>query len=166
MASRKRQMTRRDAASDDDDEERPQIKKMKPVLTAKSSSTDASKSKTDTNGELYWEISRQRRVTVSSFRGKTMINIREYYEKDGQHLPGKKGISLTLEQFNALIGILPDLEDAVRQKGDTIDRPEYCSLATNNNDDDEMQEVGGEHVGDKNKVTPEKNIEATSEEDS
>jgi hypothetical protein len=31
-----------------------------------------------------------RRVTISSFRGKTQVNVREYYEKDGQELPGKK----------------------------------------------------------------------------
>ena len=31
-----------------------------------------------------------RRVTVSTFRGKTLVNVREYYEKDGQELPGKK----------------------------------------------------------------------------
>jgi hypothetical protein len=47
-------------------------------------------SKTDSNGDRYWEISKMRRVTVSSFRGKTMVNIREYYAKDGQELPGKK----------------------------------------------------------------------------
>lgn len=48
------------------------------------------KPKTDNNGDPYWEISRMRRVTVSTFRGKTLVNIREYYEKDGQELPGKK----------------------------------------------------------------------------
>lgn len=47
-------------------------------------------SKVDANGDRYWEISKMRRVTVSSFRGKTMVNIREYYEKDGRELPGKK----------------------------------------------------------------------------
>lgn len=47
-------------------------------------------SKVDANGDRYWEISKMRRVTISSFRGKTMVNIREYYEKDGQELPGKK----------------------------------------------------------------------------
>lgn len=46
--------------------------------------------KIDANGDKYWEISKMRRVTVSIFRGKTMVNIREYYEKDGQELPGKK----------------------------------------------------------------------------
>lgn len=46
--------------------------------------------KEDSNGDIYWEISKMRRVTISSFRGKTMVNIREYYEKDGEELPGKK----------------------------------------------------------------------------
>lgn len=46
--------------------------------------------KLDANGDRYWEISKMRRVTISTFRGKTMVNIREYYEKDGQELPGKK----------------------------------------------------------------------------
>ena len=27
---------------------------------------------------------------ISEFKGKNMINIREYYEKDGEALPGKK----------------------------------------------------------------------------
>lgn len=46
--------------------------------------------KIDANGDRYWEISKMRRVTISSFRGKKMVNVREYYEKDGQELPGKK----------------------------------------------------------------------------
>ncbi|KAH8425655.1 transcriptional coactivator p15/PC4 family protein [Aspergillus melleus] len=51
--------------------------------------------KIDSNGDKYWEISKMRRVTISTFRGKTMVNIREYYEKDGQELPGKKVSSLS-----------------------------------------------------------------------
>ena len=48
------------------------------------------------------ELSRNRFVSVSEFRGKKLVNIREYYEKDGEQLPGRKGISLTLEQWNKL----------------------------------------------------------------
>jgi Transcriptional Coactivator p15 (PC4) len=44
----------------------------------------------DTDGNEYWEISKMRRVTISEFKGKRMVNIREYYEKDGKDLPGKK----------------------------------------------------------------------------
>lgn len=31
-----------------------------------------------------------RRVAISEFKGKRMVNIREFYEKDGKDLPGKK----------------------------------------------------------------------------
>jgi hypothetical protein len=59
---------------------------------AKTSSSGASSStqKTDSNGDIYWDISSHRRVTISEFRGKSLVSIREYYEKDGQELPGKK----------------------------------------------------------------------------
>ena len=42
------------------------------------------------DGEIFWELSGKRRVGVSEFKGNTMVNIREYYEKDGGMLPGKK----------------------------------------------------------------------------
>lgn len=48
--------------------------------------------KVDMSGDNYWDLSKSRRVTVSNFRGKAMVNIREYYEKDGHELPGKKVI--------------------------------------------------------------------------
>lgn len=82
--------------SDDSMDERStggQSKKTKTETTGNDSTC-----KTDANGDRYWEISKNRRVTVSTFRGKTMVNIREYYEKDGQELPGKK-VSLTLMSF-------------------------------------------------------------------
>lgn len=50
----------------------------------------AGQSQVDSEGNQYWEISKMRRVTISEFKGKRMVNIREYYEKDGKDLPGKK----------------------------------------------------------------------------
>ncbi|KAK5128197.1 hypothetical protein LTR16_002603 [Cryomyces antarcticus] len=44
----------------------------------------------DESGCEFWEISKTRRVQISEFRGKNLISIREYYEKDGKMLPGKK----------------------------------------------------------------------------
>lgn len=60
------------------------------VRSKKAKVNTTAEAKTDSNGDRYWEISKMRRVTISSFRGKTQVNVREYYEKDGQELPGKK----------------------------------------------------------------------------
>ncbi|PGH30656.1 hypothetical protein GX50_06565 [[Emmonsia] crescens] len=85
----------------------------------------ASETKVDSNGDFYWNISRLRRLTVSSFKGRTMVSVREYYEKDGQELPGKKGISMPLEQFNTLVQLLPNVEAVIKEKGGSLDRPNY-----------------------------------------
>jgi hypothetical protein len=47
-------------------------------------------------------LSSTRRADVSVFKGKQYVGIREYYEKDGKQLPGKKGISLPADQFDTL----------------------------------------------------------------
>lgn len=46
-----------------------------------------------------------------------MVSIREYYDKNGEQLPGKKGIALPVEQFVALIKVLPDVERVLRTMG-------------------------------------------------
>ncbi|OCL13580.1 PC4-domain-containing protein [Glonium stellatum] len=83
--------------------------------------------KKDGDGNEYWEISRTRRVGISDFKGMALVNIREYYEKDGEMQPGRKGISLSLDQYSNLISILPDIEKLLLQKGEQVPRPEYDS---------------------------------------
>jgi Transcriptional Coactivator p15 (PC4) len=39
--------------------------------------------------------------------------------------PGKKGISLTVAQFSALIEALPAVERSLRKAGETVPRPDY-----------------------------------------
>lgn len=36
------------------------------------------------------QLTSKRRVGITEFKGVYMVNIREYYEKDGETLPGKK----------------------------------------------------------------------------
>lgn len=75
----------------------------KKAKTTKGSSS--SNQKTDSNGDVYWDISSHRRVTISEFRGKSLVSIREYYEKDGQELPGKKVFPLSIT-FTVSCGVV------------------------------------------------------------
>ncbi|XP_050256825.1 RNA polymerase II transcriptional coactivator KIWI [Quercus robur] len=61
------------------------------------------------------EISRNRRVTVRTWQGKVVVDIREYYNKDGKQLPGKKGISLTMDQWNVLRDHVEEIDKAVNE---------------------------------------------------
>ena len=70
----------------------PSSKKSK-TTSSRSKPSNASSSVaggTDLEGNLYWEISGKKRVTLTEFKGRKLIQIREYYEKDGKDLPGKK----------------------------------------------------------------------------
>ena len=46
----------------------------------------------DDDGNQFWQLNEKgtRRITVNEFKGKQMVNIREYYEKEDKMLPGKK----------------------------------------------------------------------------
>ena len=52
-----------------------------------------------------------RQVQISKFKGKVRVDIREYYDNDGEWKPTKKGISLDTKQwkkFTSLIGLIDD----------------------------------------------------------
>lgn len=55
-------------------------------------------------------------LLLLEFRGKIYVDVREYYEKDGEMLPGKKGISLTVEQWEKLKALIPKIDDALAAK--------------------------------------------------
>ncbi|KAK3024193.1 hypothetical protein RJ639_043770 [Escallonia herrerae] len=70
----------------------------------------------DDDGDLIiCRLSEKRRVTITDFRGKTLVSMREYYRKDGKELPTSKGISLTAEQWSSFSKSVPAIEKAIRK---------------------------------------------------
>ena len=61
----------------------------------------------DDEGNEYFSLGRGRRISLSSFKGKRLINIREYYEdkKSGEMKPGKKGITLNPAEWKNLLAV-------------------------------------------------------------
>jgi uridine kinase len=87
-----------------------------------------------------------RRVTVSEFKNQTLISIREYYKDDsGKMRPGKKGIALTMEQYNNLLAAAPLLEEVLKGKGEEVVRPDYDAkpVVPVKDEEDEEEEVVG-----------------------
>ncbi|CVK89984.1 hypothetical protein FPRO06_05370 [Fusarium proliferatum] len=111
----------------------------------------------DDDGNPFWELSNKRRVGVSDFSKKTFVNIREFYDKDGKSLPGKKGISLSIEQYNAFLKAVPQINAVLRAKGlvvegDVADEPETALIPA-------------AKAKKERKKSPKANIETTSEEE-
>ncbi|KAG6717076.1 hypothetical protein I3842_04G079500 [Carya illinoinensis] len=88
--SRFRGKRKEDYASEGDSEGQAPSKK-----ASKKDSSDES-----TEDIVVCEISKNRRVTVRNWQGRAVVDIREFYVKDGKQLPGKKGpYSSSLSHF-------------------------------------------------------------------
>ncbi|CAF1149999.1 unnamed protein product [Rotaria sordida] len=92
-------------------------KKDPPAKRAKTTNeeNDAVASKSGLNGERLYEFGKLRYVSVSEFRGKPYVNIREYYEDKGVEKPGKKGISLTADQWEKLKSLINQVDKDLKK---------------------------------------------------
>jgi len=81
--------------------------------------SSAGKLKNADGAELH-ELGNKRYVSISNFRGKSLVDIREYYidgKGDGELKPGKKGISLTTDQWTALQKLMPEVNKQLKSAG-------------------------------------------------
>ncbi|XP_016982128.1 RNA polymerase II transcriptional coactivator [Drosophila rhopaloa] len=65
------------------------------------------------DGATTWTLEGLRQVRINEFRGRKMVDIREFYEKSGETLPGKKGISLSIKQWKKLLEVAEEVTRAV-----------------------------------------------------
>ncbi|XP_063297743.1 activated RNA polymerase II transcriptional coactivator p15-like [Pelobates fuscus] len=85
--------------------------------TGQSSKGAASSKQSSSNrDDNMFQIGKMRYVNVRDFKGKVLIDIREYWmNQDGEMKPGKKGISLNPEQWNQLKEQISDVDDAIQK---------------------------------------------------
>ncbi|GFR32930.1 activated RNA polymerase II transcriptional coactivator p15 [Trichonephila clavata] len=103
--SRKSKLEDSDSDSGPDDRNPPKKAKNEKATSASTSGDD----------ELKFPLSKYKFVTVREFRGKLLVDIREHYEKDGEMMPGRKGICLNMEQWNALKEQMENIEGAIKK---------------------------------------------------
>ncbi|KAL7392522.1 hypothetical protein ABVT39_025957 [Epinephelus coioides] len=88
-------------------------KKPKSGESSKPSGSSKGSSNSDDN---MFQIGKMRYVSVRDFKGKVLIDIREYWmNQDGEMKPGKKGISLNPEQWNQLKDQISEIDDAIKR---------------------------------------------------
>ncbi|GAB7324723.1 hypothetical protein MBLNU13_g08582t1 [Cladosporium sp. NU13] len=139
-------------------EDAPKSKKTK-------AATSKSNAKSQDSEPQYWGLGSKgtRRVQLNEFKGVQLVDIREFYEKDEEMLPGKKGISLSIEQFTTLLEQLPAIERALKAKGISVPRPRYGSSSANQVDEDE--EEGEEKNEDEDAEEPDKEAVADASDE-
>ncbi|KAJ3604577.1 hypothetical protein NHX12_029317 [Muraenolepis orangiensis] len=87
-------------------------KKPKGGETSQAGGSAKSSSKADDN---MFQIGKMRYVSVRDFKGKVLVDIREYWmNQDGEMKPGKKGISLNPEQWTQLKEQISEIDEAMK----------------------------------------------------
>jgi len=66
--------------------------------------------------EPFFRLGGKKRITVRTWKKQVLIDIREFYtaEEDPVEKPGKKGISLSMAQWEALKAAMDGVEEAIR----------------------------------------------------
>ncbi|KAM3135382.1 hypothetical protein pb186bvf_012540 [Paramecium bursaria] len=65
------------------------------------------------DGQYSIDLTAKKRITVSKYKGSKLVSIREYFEKDGEFLPTKKGISLTVENWEKLKTLINTVDECI-----------------------------------------------------
>jgi len=101
-----------DSDSDSGPDDKGPVKKSKGAAPQKSASNNSNPTG---SSDPSWHLGRDKHVVVREFKGKTYIDIREYYvdKNTMETKPGKKGISLTCEQYQKLKSVIDEIDHAL-----------------------------------------------------
>lgn len=66
-----------------------------------------------TDDEIAFLLDKRKRITLRKFKGKLLIDIREFYEDHCLMKPGKKGIALSKENWTKLKKFIDKIDSAI-----------------------------------------------------
>ena len=66
-----------------------------------------------TDDEVILHLDNKKRLTISKFKGRLFVNIREYYDDNGTMKPGKKGITLSKDCWKKISDNISDINEAI-----------------------------------------------------
>jgi len=84
-------------------------KKEKPAPKKQKQESDSEDDK-----KSEWQLSKNRKVVINEFKGKMLVDIREYYDAGGEMKPGRKGISLNREQWDSLLSVVDQVNNCLK----------------------------------------------------
>ncbi|KAK8125545.1 rna polymerase ii transcriptional coactivator [Apiospora kogelbergensis] len=153
--------SRRDDDSDSEAEAPKPTKTTKKAKTGNAVNDAAGGADKDAEGNSFWPLTATRRVVISEFKSKPLISVREYYtDGAGEMKPGKKGISLTLDQWNSLMKATAEVNAELSAKGHAVTNPSSSGAPAASTSAARPSEKG-----DGRKKSKRANIEATSDEE-
>ncbi|KAF7288671.1 Activated RNA polymerase II transcriptional coactivator [Mycena chlorophos] len=100
----------------EEEQERPKATVKKPKLAEKEKdSKKKGKKEAAKEEDKFVDLGKNKRVSVSTFKNTVLVDIREFYkDKETDEMkPGRKGISLTLEQYQQLKEMLDEVDALV-----------------------------------------------------
>ncbi|KAJ7218036.1 transcriptional Coactivator p15-domain-containing protein [Mycena pura] len=90
-------------------------KPTKYTAKAKDQEVSSAQIQISSDNEKFIDLGKNKRATVRSFKGTTYVDIREFYAEkgSGELKPGKKGISLAVDQWEELIRVADTLDELI-----------------------------------------------------
>ncbi|CAI2377368.1 unnamed protein product [Moneuplotes crassus] len=75
------------------------------------------------NNQIMFDLNGKKKVEVKNFCGSVLIDLREYFYKENQCLPTKKGLSITKDIWDKFKAIIPHVDKAMEKI--SIDESHY-----------------------------------------